>query len=104
LKGKTPDVARTPFIELPIYDASRPRFSDGHNFAKQLKILGGLTPYEHICKIWTTQPHRFRLNRLHRAVGLEKKTIILFDEYFNYLNRERAQARDISGNCGRVRN
>src|SRR4029079_9122625 len=29
-----------------------------------------LTPYEHICKVWTTQPNRFRLNPLHHTVGL----------------------------------
>jgi hypothetical protein len=33
-----------------------------YNFAKRLKSLKGLTPYENICKIWTTQPNRFRLN------------------------------------------
>jgi transposase InsO family protein len=27
-----------------------------YNFAKRLKTLKGLTPYEFICKAWTTQP------------------------------------------------
>lgn len=26
---------------------------DAYNFAKRLKTLKGLTPYEQICKIWT---------------------------------------------------
>jgi hypothetical protein len=37
-------------------------FVMAYNFAKRLKSLKGLTPYENICKIWTTQPNRFRLN------------------------------------------
>ena len=41
-----------------------------YNFAKRLKTLKGLTPYEHICKVWMTQPNRFRLNPLHHTVGL----------------------------------
>jgi hypothetical protein len=41
-----------------------------YNFAKRLKTLRGLTPYEHICKVWTAQPNRFRLNPLHHTVGL----------------------------------
>ena len=28
------------------------------NFSERLKTLRGLTPYEHICKVWTTQPNR----------------------------------------------
>jgi hypothetical protein len=36
----------------------------------RLKTLKGLTPYEHICKVWTTQPNRLRLNSLHHTVGL----------------------------------
>lgn len=45
-------------------------FLMAYNFAKRLKTLRGLTPYEYICKIWTTQPKRFRLNPLHHTVGL----------------------------------
>jgi hypothetical protein len=41
-----------------------------YNFAKRLKTLRDLTPYEHICKVWTTQPNQFRLNPLHHTVGL----------------------------------
>jgi transposase-like protein len=45
-------------------------FLMAYNFAKRLKTLRGLTPYEHICKVWTTQPNRFRLHPLHHTVGL----------------------------------
>jgi hypothetical protein len=44
-------------------------FLTAYNFAKRLKTLG-LTPYEYICKIWTTQPKRFTINPFHHNVGL----------------------------------
>jgi hypothetical protein len=34
------------------------------------KTLKGLTPYEYICKIWTAEPERFRLNPIHQMPGL----------------------------------
>ncbi len=40
-------------------------FVAAYNFAKRLKTLKGLTPYEFICKAWTNQPERFNLNPLH---------------------------------------
>jgi hypothetical protein len=33
-------------------------FLNAYNFAKRLKTLRGLTPYEHICKAWADQPRR----------------------------------------------
>lgn len=45
-------------------------FLDAYNFAKRLKSLGGLTPFERICQCWTAQPERFRLNPLHHIAGL----------------------------------
>lgn len=41
-----------------------------YNFAKRLKTLKGLTPYEFICKTWTKEPERFRINPIHHSVGL----------------------------------
>lgn len=41
-----------------------------YNFARRLKTLGGLTPYEYICKIWTSEPGRFILNPIHQRPGL----------------------------------
>ncbi len=29
-------------------------FIDAYNYGRRLKTLKGLTPFEHICKIWTT--------------------------------------------------
>jgi transposase InsO family protein len=45
-------------------------FIAAHNFAKRLKTLRGLTPYEYICKIWTHDPDRFTLDPIHQLPGL----------------------------------
>ena len=45
-------------------------FLDAYNFAKRLKSLRGLTPFERVCQLWTEQPQRFRLNPLHHMPGL----------------------------------
>jgi transposase InsO family protein len=37
-----------------------------YNFARRLKTLRGLTPYETICKLWTQEPHRFTLDPIHQ--------------------------------------
>ncbi len=45
-------------------------FVNAYNFAKRLKTLRGLTPFEHVCKCWTEQPKRFNLNPTHHFPGL----------------------------------
>lgn len=45
-------------------------FINAYNFGRRLKTLRGLTPYEYICKIWTTEPERFILNPTHQMPGL----------------------------------
>ncbi|MCL2591129.1 MAG: IS481 family transposase, partial [Betaproteobacteria bacterium] len=42
-------------------------------FARRLKTLNGLTPYEYLCKTWTTQPERFIMNPIHQMPGLNIK-------------------------------
>jgi transposase InsO family protein len=44
-------------------------FVAAYNFARRLK-LKGLTPYEHICNIWTSQPERFIIDPLQLMLGL----------------------------------
>ncbi len=44
-------------------------FLNAYNFARRLKTLKGLTPYEFICKCWTDQPERFKLNPHHQTPG-----------------------------------
>jgi transposase InsO family protein len=45
-------------------------FINAYNYARRLKTLKGLTPYEYICKCWTSQPERFKLNPLQKMPGL----------------------------------
>jgi len=45
-------------------------FLAAYNFAKRLKTLRGLTPYEAILKAWTEEPHRFRHDPVHLTSGL----------------------------------
>jgi hypothetical protein len=45
-------------------------FVDAYNFARRLKTLKGLTPYEFIAKAWTKEPKRFRLDPIHQMPGL----------------------------------
>jgi transposase InsO family protein len=45
-------------------------FVDAYNFARRLKTLKGLTPYEFVCKVWTSQPQRFKIDPLQQRPGL----------------------------------
>ena len=45
-------------------------FVTAYNFARRLKTLSGLTPYEFICKLWTKEPERFILDPIHQMPGL----------------------------------
>ena len=44
-------------------------FVDAYNYARRLKTLCGLTPYEFVCKTWTEQPARFRVDPTHLTPG-----------------------------------
>jgi transposase InsO family protein len=41
-----------------------------YNFAKRLKSLCGLTPYEFIIKSWSEKPKKFHVNPSHLILGL----------------------------------
>jgi hypothetical protein len=43
---------------------------DASTFARRPKTLSRLTPYEYICKIWTSEPDRFIQNPIHQMPGL----------------------------------
>jgi hypothetical protein len=45
-------------------------FVDAYNFARRLKTLRGLTPYEFVCRAWTSQPQRFTITPLQKMPGL----------------------------------
>ena len=44
-------------------------FVSAYNFARRLKTLRGLTPYEFVCKTWISQPETFKINPLHQSPG-----------------------------------
>lgn len=44
-------------------------FIAAYNFARRLKTLKGLTPYEFVCKTWNLQPERFTANPLQQMPG-----------------------------------
>lgn len=45
-------------------------FLNAYNFAKRLKTLAGLTPYQHIALCFQKEPHRFRTNPHLHSLGL----------------------------------
>lgn len=45
-------------------------FIAAYNYARRLKTLQGLTPFEYICKIWTSEPERFNVDPTHHTLGL----------------------------------
>ena len=45
-------------------------FIAAYNFGRRLKTLKGLTPYEFICKRWTSEPERFIIDPIHQMPGL----------------------------------
>ncbi len=53
-------------------EAHLAEFINAYNYARRLKTLKGLTPYEFICKCWTSQPERFKLNPLQKMSGLNR--------------------------------
>ena len=50
-------------------------FIDAYNFGRRLKTLGGLTPYEFICKRWTIEPEKFFLEPIHQMPGLNSSAL-----------------------------
>ena len=59
------------------HDELRTHLSDAmaaYNFARRLKTLSGLTPYEDTCKIRTSERDRLFLNSIHQMPGLNNET------------------------------
>ena len=56
-------------------------FLAAYNFARRLKTLSGLTPYEYIAKTWTSEPERFIVDPIHQMPGLTPR----LDQAFNIL-------------------
>src|SRR5215831_9632186 len=47
-------------------------FVTAYNFARRLKILKGLSPYEYICNAWSKEPARFILDPIQQMPGLNR--------------------------------
>jgi hypothetical protein len=69
-------------------------FLDADNYACRLRTLNGLTPYEYICKTWTSEPERVILNPIHQMLRLNnwadifnKKCSGIYKPSFSYINR-----------------
>jgi transposase InsO family protein len=45
-------------------------FLSAYNFARRLKTLNGLTPYEYIVKCWQNDKERFKIEPNHHTLGL----------------------------------
>jgi len=59
-------------LRMPLTD-----FVAAYNFARRLKTLRGLTPYEAICKAWTEEPERFISNPRHQSLGQTSKRLVV---------------------------
>ena len=44
-------------------------FVAAYTYARRLKILRGLTPYEHIAQCWTSEPDRLKSDARHHMPG-----------------------------------
>ena len=53
-----PSVVPNHAAALAPFCADVDTFLDAYNFAKRLKTLRGLTPFEHVCKVWADEPDR----------------------------------------------
>ncbi len=51
-------------------------FISAYNYGRRPKTLRGLTPYEFVRKIWTTEPNRFNLTESQSRVGHEPEDSI----------------------------
>ena len=73
-------------------------FINAYNYGRRLKTLKGLTPYEYICKCWTEEPNRFKLDPLHHMPGLNIYTSLLCTKHSREIapTRARVKAAQIS--------
>lgn len=71
--NRTIKVATSKRFRCESHDQLRTHLADfmsADNFARRLKTLSGLTPYEYIAKIWTSEPDRFIVDPIHHMPGL----------------------------------
>ena len=49
-------------------------FTAACNLPLRLTTFGGFTPYEYVCKIWTSEPDRFILDPIHQMQRLNTES------------------------------
>lgn len=54
-------------------------FVAAYNFARRLKTIRGLTPYEFICKCWASEPERFTKNPHHQTRDQTSSELFCFN-------------------------
>ena len=67
---KDATVKRFDYAEHQQLTAHLDPFLAAYNHARRLKTLKGLTPHDYLCRIWTEEPERIRLNPCHHAPAL----------------------------------
>ncbi len=77
-------------------------FIDAYNYARRLKALKGLTPYEFICKQWTSEPERFKVDPIHLMPGLNKQAVVGFDGALYLEHSGPCMAVEVPGLCKAV--
>jgi hypothetical protein len=71
--NRTIKVATIKHFHYDSHDQLRAHLADflaAYNFVRRRKTLNGLTPYEYVCKIWTSEPDRFILDPINQMPGL----------------------------------
>lgn len=63
-------VKRYPYADHDQLRANLQTFRDAYNYARSLKTLRGLTPFEHVVKCWNEEPNRFIHDPSHHSTGL----------------------------------
>jgi transposase-like protein len=66
---KDPTVKRFHYDDHNQLRNSLANFISAYNFGRRLKTLRGLTPYEFICKCWTSEPERFIIDPIQQMPG-----------------------------------
>ncbi len=77
-KNRTIKDATVKRFHYDSHDQLRTHLADflvASKFARRLKTLSGLTPYEYICKIWTSEPERFILDPIQQMPGLNNQVV-----------------------------
>ena len=68
---------------LAYFGCSAPPFGGvaAYDFARRLKTLDGLTPYEHLARLWTSESDRFILDPIHQMPDRTPRRLVDADAF-----------------------